>query len=235
VMLVRTTSTSDQKRQLEASPTAGGGTRASCSPAWNGWQGTVKRLIDVAASAVSLVALLPLLAVLAIAIKLDSRGPIIFRQTRSGKDGHEFEFLKFRTMVPDAEALKTALESQNEADGPIFKMRSDPRLTRVGRILRQTSLDELPQIWNVLRGEMSLVGPRPPVPSEVAKYEPWQRDRLRVRGGISGLWQVSGRSELTFKEMVQLDLHYIDHWSLWLDFQILARTVSAVLTRRGAY
>jgi exopolysaccharide biosynthesis polyprenyl glycosylphosphotransferase len=235
VTLARDTSTSDQPRQFPPQPATGAALRATCSPAWQGWQSTVKRLIDVVASALILVLLLPILALVAVAIKLDSRGPVIFRQTRTGKGGREFAFLKFRTMVRDAEALKMALVSQNEADGPIFKIRSDPRLTRVGRILRRTSIDELPQIWNVLRGEMSLVGPRPPVPSEVAKYEAWQQDRLLVPGGISGLWQVSGRSELTFNQMVLLDLHYIEHWTLGLDFRILMRTVSAVVSRRGAY
>jgi lipopolysaccharide/colanic/teichoic acid biosynthesis glycosyltransferase len=138
-------------------------------------------------------------------------------------------------MVADAEARKTELLCFNEVDGPIFKMRNDPRLTRVGRIIRSTSLDELPQLWNVLRGEMSIVGPRPPLPAEVAEYEAWQRGRLAATGGVTGLWQVSGRSRLGFDEMVELDIQYIEEWSLWLDIVILAKTVKAVILMRGAY
>jgi len=208
---------------------------AALSSAWYGWQRHAKRGLDIAVTALALLALAPLMGIIALCIRLDSRGPVIFRQVRCGKNGRLFVFFKFRGMVADAEDLKSDLEDQNEADGPIFKMRNDPRLTRVGRVLRRTSLDELPQLWNVLRGDMSLVGPRPPTPSEVARYATWQRERLVVPGGISGLWQVSGRSELTFTEMVKLDLEYIEHWSLSLDLSILVRTAIAVFTFRGAY
>jgi lipopolysaccharide/colanic/teichoic acid biosynthesis glycosyltransferase len=173
--------------------------------------------------------------VIAIAIKLDSRGSIFYRQLRVGKDGTYFFMLKFRSMRQDAERVLEELRQQNEATGPLFKMRNDPRVTRVGRILRRLSLDELPQLFNVLRGEMSLVGPRPPIPSEVAKYEEWQFGRLRAVPGITGLWQVSGRSDVPFHDMVRLDLHYIRNWSLALDLAILLRTIPAVLTSRGAY
>lgn len=205
------------------------------SPAWDGWQQIAKRGFDLVAALLLLIFLAPLMLLLAILIRLDSHGSPLFRQTRCGKKGKPFTFLKFRGMVQDAEALLPEIEHLNEAQGPIFKIREDPRVTRVGRFIRRTSLDELPQLINVLKGEMSLVGPRPPIPSEVARYEPWQRNRLLVVPGITGLWQVSGRSELSFDEMVRLDIEYIQHWTLWLDLQILFRTVRAVLTTKGAY
>ncbi len=205
------------------------------SPAWSSWQAASKRAIDITAAVVLLILLAPVLALIALAIRLDSRGPAIFRQTRLGKNSRPFTFYKFRGMVDEAEALQAEIEHLNEADGPIFKMRDDPRITRVGRFLRTTSLDELPQLWNVLKGEMSLVGPRPPIPSEVARYEPWQGNRLLVRGGITGLWQVSGRSELSFDEMVRLDVEYITTWSLWLDMGIIFKTFAAVFSTKGAY
>jgi exopolysaccharide biosynthesis polyprenyl glycosylphosphotransferase len=199
------------------------------------WRRVVKRAIDVVIALCLLIIITPVLALVAFAITLDSPGPILFRQVRSGKNSEPFTFLKFRSMVVDAEARRQQLEAFNEADGPIFKIRNDPRITRVGRFLRHTSLDELPQLWNVLRGDMSLVGPRPPLPSEVMKYEPWQLQRLLVKPGITGLWQVSGRSNVGFAEMVLLDLHYIQNWSLWLDLRIMLRTVLAVLLAHGAY
>lgn len=205
------------------------------SIAWNGPQRIFKRVLDVLLSAVLLLLLAPIMLLIALLVRLDSAGPAIFRQTRVGKHGREFTFLKFRGMVTDAEARKAALEPFNEAEGPIFKMRNDPRVTRMGRLLRRTSLDELPQLWNVLRGEMSLVGPRPPLPAEVQRYQPWQRNRLLATPGITGLWQVMGRSQLSFTEMVSLDLEYIAHWSLRLELAILARTLLAVLFARGAY
>ncbi|MBI4214158.1 MAG: sugar transferase [Chloroflexi bacterium] len=195
----------------------------------------VKRALDVLLSLILIVALGPGLILLAIAVRLDSAGPIFFWQTRLGRDGEPFRCVKFRSMRVGAEKEQAALQALNEADGPIFKMRDDPRLTRVGRYLRRTSLDELPQLWNVLRGEMSLIGPRPPIPEEVERYEDWHRRRLEVVPGITGLWQVSGRSELNFDEMVMLDLYYIENWSLGLDFQILARTLPTVLAGRGAF
>lgn len=201
----------------------------------SGGQALVKRAVDLALSVLVLIAGAPLLALIALAIKLDSPGPILFRQIRVGKDGREFVCYKFRTMCVDAEARLPELLDRNEADGPLFKLRDDPRRTRVGRWLRRTSLDEVAQVFNILKGEMSWVGPRPPVPAEVARYEEWHRQRLLVTPGITGLWQVSGRSDLTFDEMVLLDLYYAEHWSLWLDLKILLRTVPAVLSARGAY
>ncbi len=194
-----------------------------------------KRIMDILGALVGLVLGFPVFALIGIAIKLDSEGPIFFRQVRVGKDHQEFPIYKFRSMRVGAEEELEILKDQNEADGPIFKMRDDPRRTRVGRFLRQTSLDELPQLINVLRGEMSLVGPRPPIPDEVVQYKPWHKKRLVVRPGITGLWQVSGRSELTFDEMVLLDLYYIEHWSPWLDFNILLRTIPKVILGDGAY
>jgi exopolysaccharide biosynthesis polyprenyl glycosylphosphotransferase len=177
----------------------------------------------------------PLLLIIGLAIKLDSPGPVLFKQVRVGDKNRQFYIYKFRTMRQGAENELEDLIDQNEADGPIFKIRDDPRVTRMGRFLRQTSLDELPQIWNVLKGDMSLVGPRPPIPAEVAQYKSWHKQRLTVPGGITGLWQVSGRSELTFDEMVLLDLYYIENWSPLLDLSILLRTIPKVLTRDGAY
>ncbi len=176
-----------------------------------------------------------LMAVVAVAVKLDSPGPVLFRQKRVGLNGREFEILKFRSMVKDAEKQKAALMKLNEASGPLFKIHNDPRVTRVGKIIRRLSLDELPQLINVIRGEMSLVGPRPGTPEEVAQYEPWQMQRLEAPPGITGLWQVSGRSDVPFEEMCLLDIYYIENWSLGLDLQILARTVPHVLFGDGAY
>jgi exopolysaccharide biosynthesis polyprenyl glycosylphosphotransferase len=201
----------------------------------SGWDAIVKRGVDLLISVVVLVLGAPFFALIALAIKLDSRGPVLFHQLRVGKDQRPFVCYKFRTMCADAEQRQRDLWHQNEADGPLFKMRDDPRQTRVGRFLRRTSLDELAQVLNVLRGEMSWVGPRPPVPAEVARYEEWHRQRLLVLPGLTGLWQVSGRSDLTFDEMVLLDLYYAEHWSLWLDLRILLRTVPAVIMGRGAY
>ncbi len=195
----------------------------------------VKRLIDVTVSAVGLLLCAPLFLLIALAVRLDSPGPVIFRQTRVGLRGRHFEMYKFRSMHVGAEEQQDMLAEFNEADGPIFKIRDDPRLTRVGRILRRLSLDELPQLVNVLRGEMSLVGPRPPIPAEVEKYQEWHKKRLEAPPGMTGLWQVSGRSRLSFDEMVLLDVYYIENWSLWLDFKILMRTIPKVLLGEGAY
>lgn len=194
-----------------------------------------KRATDLVFTTVGLLAVSPLLLAVALAVKLDSPGPVFYRQQRVGKDGRRFWMLKFRSMRQDADRLLAELKAKNEAVGPLFKMRQDPRVTRVGRVLRRLSLDELPQLFNVLKGEMSLVGPRPPLPSEVAEYEDWQFGRLRAVPGITGLWQVSGRSEVPFRDMVRLDLHYIRSWSFGLDVEILLRTVPAVLSSRGAY
>lgn len=194
-----------------------------------------KRVIDLVGSLLCLLLGWPLFLLIAIMIKLDSRGPIFFRQERVGENHRRFSIYKFRTMVSGAEKQLERLRDLNEADGPLFKMREDPRVTRVGRLLRRTSLDELPQLINVIRGEMSLVGPRPPIPAEVEQYRAWHEKRLSVPPGMTGLWQVSGRSELTFDEMVLLDLYYIEHWSPWLDLLIVLRTVPKVLASDGAY
>jgi exopolysaccharide biosynthesis polyprenyl glycosylphosphotransferase len=199
------------------------------------FQAAAKRACDVAISALGLLLLLPLFVAVAVAIKATSRGPVVFRQERIGLRGRPFTVLKFRTMVAGADLLLEGLRDQNEADGPLFKLRQDPRVTRVGAILRHYSIDELPQLWNVLKGEMSLVGPRPPLAGEVARYEEWQHDRLEVRPGITGLWQVSGRSDLSWDEAVRLDLRYVEDWSLALDSVILWKTFRAVLSGRGAY
>jgi exopolysaccharide biosynthesis polyprenyl glycosylphosphotransferase len=195
----------------------------------------LKRTLDLIVVSAGLISVAPLLALIALAIKIDSRGPIFYGQLRVGKDGRQFRMLKFRSMNVDADRRLAELKARNEVSGPMFKMKRDPRVTRVGRFIRRWSLDELPQLFNVLRGEMSLVGPRPPVPSEVAEYEEWQLGRLRAVPGLTGLWQVSGRSEVSFHDMVRLDLHYIRNWSLSLDIEILLRTIPAVLTSRGAY
>ncbi len=195
----------------------------------------IKRGIDVVAAVLGVTFGAPLLGLIAAAIRIDSPGPIVFRQTRVGVNGRRFEMYKFRSMVEGAEEELDELRDLSEVDGPIFKMRDDPRVTRVGRILRRTSLDELPQLWNVLRGDMSLVGPRPPLPSEVREYREWHKKRLEVRPGVTGLWQVSGRSLLSFDEQCLLDIYYIENWSLWLDFQILLRTIPRVLFGSGAY
>jgi lipopolysaccharide/colanic/teichoic acid biosynthesis glycosyltransferase len=186
-------------------------------------------------AAVGLVVTLPLLVLVAVLVVLDSAGSPFFTQTRVGRDGRTFRLWKFRTMVNDAESVRSSLEHLNEVDGPLFKLRSDPRTTRVGRWLRRLSIDELPQLWNVIRGDMALVGPRPPLPSEVARYDAFARRRLLVKPGLTGLWQVSGRSTLSWSESVRLDVEYVERRSLRLDLDILRRTVAAVLTARGAY
>lgn len=195
----------------------------------------IKRGLDIGLSLLFLIIGAPLIAVIAIIVKLESPGPALFRQTRIGESGRPFPCLKFRSMREGAEAEKPNLMALNEADGPLFKIKDDPRLTRVGRVLRRTSLDELPQLVNILSGDMSLVGPRPAPPDEVAQYKPWHRQRLEVPQGLTGLWQVSGRSDLTFDEMCLLDIYYIENWSLGLDFTILLRTIPRVLFGSGAY
>jgi exopolysaccharide biosynthesis polyprenyl glycosylphosphotransferase len=195
----------------------------------------VKLLADLLVSAVGLVVLAPLLLVAAVAIKLTSRGPVLFRQQRCGLNGRRFTLYKLRTMCADAERQLGEVAHLNEVNGPAFKAKKDPRITPIGRILRRWSIDELPQLVNVLRGEMSLVGPRPPIPAEVERYERWQRRRLSMKPGITGLWQVSGRAGIDdFDDWIALDLRYIDQWSLWLDLKILLKTVPAVLFARGA-
>ena len=195
----------------------------------------IKQLADIAFGFVLAVLFSPVMLITAIAIRLDSPGPLLYRAQRVGLNGRVFTCYKFRSMRENAEELVSDLRPLNDAQGPIFKIKEDPRCTRVGRVIRRHSIDELPQLWNVLRREMSLVGPRPAFPSEVSKYETWQRRRLLSRPGITGMWQVSGRSDLSFDEMVMLDIYYIENWSLILDVKILLRTVAAMVTGRGAY
>jgi exopolysaccharide biosynthesis polyprenyl glycosylphosphotransferase len=195
----------------------------------------LKRGVDVAFSLCVLILAAPLMGLIALTIKLDSPGPVLFRQERVGKGGRLFTLHKFRSMALGAEEQKELLRDLNEADGPIFKIKEDPRVTRLGRLLRRLSLDELPQFYDVLRGEMSLIGPRPPLPEEVAQYQPWHRRRLEVAPGITGLWQVSGRSELPFDEMALLDIYYVEQWSPALDLKIFLRTIPTVLFGSGAY
>jgi len=194
----------------------------------------LKRLFDVMFSGTALLLLAPLLGVVAILIKTTSRGPLFFKQVRVGQHGRRFNMLKFRSMVVNAEELKASLMGKNDQLGPVFKMKRDPRITSIGRFIRKFSIDELPQLLNILRGEMSIVGPRPPIPAEVAKYEAWQRRRLSVPPGLTCVWQVSGRNEISFEEWMYLDMQYIDHWSLAQDFQLMLKTVPVVLTGKGA-
>jgi exopolysaccharide biosynthesis polyprenyl glycosylphosphotransferase len=194
----------------------------------------LKRTFDLVVAAAALVVLAPVLVVVAFLVKLDSAGPVLFRQGRSGRGGEPFQILKFRTMVDGAEDQRESLAGLNELSGPIFKIRCDPRVTRVGRVLRAWSLDELPQLWNVVRGEMSLVGPRPFVLHEARQITGWAGRRLETTPGITGLWQVLGRNDIPFDEMVKLDYVYVTNWSLWWDMKILFQTVPVVLARRGA-
>ncbi len=199
-----------------------------------GWRAVAKRAIDIVLSLFALIVLSPLMLLIALAVKLDSPGPAIFKQARIGKKGKPFTFYKFRSMHQNAEEIRASLMHLNEADGPVFKIKQDPRITRVGRILRKTSLDELPQFFNVLKGDMSLVGPRPPLPCEVERYTKYQRRRLSVTPGITCIWQISGRSDVTFDRWVEMDLEYIRNQSLLTDAIILLKTIPAVLLQRGA-
>lgn len=201
----------------------------------DGWPMMTKRIIDFTVSLGALILIAPLFAMVAALIKIGSKGPVFFSQKRMGLNKRKFSLLKFRTMVPDAEARLAALEHLNEVSGPVFKIKNDPRITPIGRFLRKTSIDELPQLINVLRGEMSLVGPRPlPVRDYQGFDKDWQRRRFSVRPGITCLWQVNGRSSIQFEQWMELDMQYIDKWSLWLDFKILAQTIPAVLRGSGA-
>ena len=195
----------------------------------------IKRFLDVFVSAIMLVLLAPLFLIIALAITTDNPGPIFYKQIRVGKWGRLFTICKFRSMITGADKIKDQLLDQNESGGVIFKMKHDPRVTRVGRIIRKLSLDELPQLWNVLKGDMSLVGPRPPVPKEVAEYEYTDRQRLDAIPGITCIWQVSGRSEIDFEGQVRLDVQYIENQSFWGDIKILLKTIPAVLLGKGAY
>jgi exopolysaccharide biosynthesis polyprenyl glycosylphosphotransferase len=193
-----------------------------------------KRAADFVLAAVLLVLLTPLLLILALLIRLTSLGHILYRQTRCGLGGRRFTLYKFRSMVANADSLRAELEALNEMDGPVFKLTDDPRCTPLGRWLRRFSLDELPQLWNIFRGDMSFVGPRPPLPEEVERYEPWQRRRLRMRPGLICLWALEGRSRLSFDRWVRFDLAYIDNWSLWLDLKIILKGIPHVVLGRGA-
>jgi exopolysaccharide biosynthesis polyprenyl glycosylphosphotransferase len=198
------------------------------------WLLFVKRVFDVVVASASLALVLPVMACIAVFVRVTSRGPILYRQTRCGLGGRQFTLYKFRSMVQGADEMRDGLDQHNELDGPAFKMSEDPRCTPIGRWLRKWSLDELPQLWNVIRGDMSLVGPRPPIPAEVAQYESWHRRRLRMRPGLTCLWVVQGRNQVKFERWMQLDMDYIDNWSLWLDLKILVRSIPVVLSGRGA-
>ncbi|GAA3672458.1 sugar transferase [Arthrobacter ginkgonis] len=205
------------------------------TPKLEGPRAVVKRSFDILGAGLVLLILSPLLLVVAVAVRLDSSGPTFFHQERIGKDGAAFRMHKFRSMVVDAEARLAALRQADEGNGVLFKMREDPRITRLGAFIRRYSIDELPQLWNVLVGEMSMVGPRPPLPAEVDTYEKYVHRRLMVKPGITGLWQVSGRSDLSWEESVRLDLYYVENWSLMQDLLILLRTAKAVVAKDGAY
>ena len=194
-----------------------------------------KRVLDLTLASIACIPALPVIALAAVAIKLDSRGPVFHRAVRVGRGGRKFTFLKLRSMQVGAEELRGLLLHLNQAQGPAFKLHNDPRVTRVGRWLRKLSLDELPQLLHVIQGHMSLVGPRPPFPEEVERYEPWMLRRLSVRPGLTCLWQIRGRSDLNFEEWMRLDIEYVDRLSFWLDLRILALTVPAVISARGAY
>jgi exopolysaccharide biosynthesis polyprenyl glycosylphosphotransferase len=200
------------------------------------WQMLVKRVVDVAVSATLLLLFMPLLVAIALAVKLSDGGPVFYKWNVVGLNKKKFYGYKFRTMVVDADRLKDKLLEKNEMKGVVFKMKDDPRVTKIGRMLRKFSLDELPQLWSVLKGDMSIVGPRPPLEHELKRFESWHRRKLSVKPGLTCLWQVSGRSTITdFDEWVKLDLAYIDNWSLWLDFKILVKTIPVVLSGRGAH
>ncbi len=205
------------------------------TPTLEGGQRVAKRLFDIIVSGMLILALSPIMALVALLVRLDSKGPVLFRQSRIGMEGRPFQMLKFRSMVVDAEARLAELESRNEGQGLLFKLKDDPRITRIGGVLRKYSLDELPQLFNILTGSMSLVGPRPPLPREVEAYEQDVRRRLLVKPGLTGLWQVSGRSNLSWQDSVRLDLYYVENWSLAGDLVIILRTARAVFHSTGAY
>jgi len=211
------------------------GSLSDVVPAAHGWRRTVKRGMDIVGASVLLILVSPLLLLAGIAVMLTSSGGPIFACERIGRGGRPFTMYKIRSMVEGADVLRSRYEGDNERSGPIFKMRRDPRITRVGRVLRKLSIDELPQLVNVLRGEMSLVGPRPPLPAEYERYGKRERQRLLMTPGMTGIWQVSGRSEVDFDEWVDMDLEYITSWSLGLDLKLLVLTIPAVLSGRGAY
>lgn len=214
----------------------GGTTLIQSVPApLSGWGYTLKRMSDIIITVLLIVLLSPVFLLTALAVVIDSGSPVLYRQTRLGKNNEPFSMLKFRSMRPGAHGEKGLLKHSNESSGPLFKIRNDPRITRVGRFIRRWSIDELPQLFNILGGKMSLVGPRPPLPEEVEEYSRRDFKRLRTIPGVTGVWQISGRSDLGFDEMVKLDLYYVDNWSIWMDLSILMLTPSAVLSGSGAY
>ncbi|MCG8605135.1 sugar transferase, partial [bacterium] len=198
------------------------------------WQLFIKRTIDIVLSIVLLIVFVPIIIFACVAIKTSSKGPLFFTQIRSGLNGRKFKLFKFRTMIAGAEIKKKQLEKMNEMDGPVFKIRRDPRITPIGAFLRKFSIDEIPQLINVLKGDMSIVGPRPPLPVEVELYKMWQRRRLSLKPGLTCIWQVSGRNKIKFERWMEMDLEYIDKWSLWLDVKIVFKTVFVVLFGYGA-
>ena len=195
----------------------------------------IKRLIDIICSFMGLLALSPLFIIIAIIIKFTSKGPVFFSQKRVGKYGREFDMYKFRSMVVNAEELKEKLAAQNEMSGPMFKMKDDPRVTKVGKFIRKTSLDELPQLWNVLKGDMSLVGPRPSLPKEVAQFEDWMHRRLEVKPGLTCYWQVSGRNNIDFEDWMKLDVKYVEEKNLWIDIKLIFKTVGVLFGDKNAH
>lgn len=195
----------------------------------------IKRIIDIVASFTGLIVLFPLMLVVSILIKLESKGEVIFKQKRVGLNGREFDMYKFRSMVVNAEELKEKLAAQNEMSGPMFKMKDDPRVTKVGKFIRKTSLDELPQLWNVLKGDMSLVGPRPSLPKEVAQFEDWMHRRLEVKPGLTCYWQVSGRNNIDFEDWMKLDIKYVDERNLWIDIKLIFKTVFVLFGDKNAH
>lgn len=194
----------------------------------------IKRIIDIVASFTGLIVLSPLMLVVSILIKLESKGEVIFKQKRVGLNGKEFYMYKFRSMVINAEELKAELESQNEMSGPMFKMKDDPRVTKVGKFIRKTSLDELPQLWNVLKGDMSLVGPRPSLPKEVAQFEDWMHRRLEVKPGLTCYWQVSGRNNIDFEDWMKLDIRYVEERNLFVDIKLIFKTIFVLFGDKNA-
>lgn len=195
----------------------------------------VKRLIDVVCSFLGVLLLSPLFIIIAIIIKTTSKGPVFFSQKRVGKNGKEFDMYKFRSMVVNAEELKEKLEAQNEMSGPMFKIKDDPRVTKIGKFIRKTSIDELPQLWNVLKGDMSLVGPRPSLPKEVAQFDKWMNKRLEVKPGLTCYWQVSGRNNIDFEDWMKLDIKYVDERSTWIDIKLIFKTIGVLFGDKNAH
>ena len=195
----------------------------------------IKRLIDITCSFVGILVLSPLFIIIAIIIKFTSKGPVFFSQKRVGRNGKEFDMYKFRSMVVNAEELKEKLAAQNEMSGPMFKMKDDPRVTKVGKFIRKTSLDELPQLWNVLKGDMSLVGPRPSLPKEVAQFDEWMYKRLEVKPGLTCYWQVSGRNNIDFEDWMKLDIKYVEERNLWIDIKLIFKTVFVLFGDKNAH